>query len=46
MTINVLDYLDHSARNVPDNVVFADINNQITYRDLQSHGKKNWYRNF
>ncbi|MFT7054521.1 MAG: acyl-CoA synthetase (AMP-forming)/AMP-acid ligase II, partial [Roseivirga sp.] len=40
MIINVLDYLDHSVSNVPEKVVFADINNQIIYRDLQSHGRK------
>lgn len=40
MTINILDYLDRSALRVPNKTAFSDVNNSISYGQLQNYGKK------
>lgn len=35
MTINILDYLERSVIQFPDKVAFADLENTITYKELQ-----------
>ncbi len=40
MTVNVLEYLEKSAQRFPDKVVFGDINEELTYRELLTMAKK------
>lgn len=40
MNINVLEWLEQSAVKYPDKVVFADINAEITYKELVNQAKR------
>lgn len=40
MVINVLEYLERSVTNVPDNVVFAEDVRVLTYRELMDSAKR------
>ena len=40
MTVNVLEYLENSAQRFPDKIVFGDIEEELTYRELMILAKK------
>lgn len=40
MTVNVLEYLEKSAERFPDKIVFGDIKEELTYRELLIAGQK------
>lgn len=40
MTVNVLEYLENQAQRFPDKIVFGDIKEELTYRELMILAKK------
>ena len=40
MNINILDYLERSVKQFPDKIAFADLENTISYQQLQRFAQR------